>query len=140
MSHRFRTFASPLHWAHHRNPNAVFTVGAWIPSIAAWLLLIASFGLAPAVLFYSGLLAGFIGYELLHYRIHFAQPSCALEERLRAHHLVHHLREPERCFGVSTTMWDRFLGSDPPLAEMAKLATAVNDTPPLSGPSNFRRI
>ena len=35
LSHRLRTFVSPIHWGHHRNPAAVFTSPlAWLPAAA----------------------------------------------------------------------------------------------------------
>jgi sterol desaturase/sphingolipid hydroxylase (fatty acid hydroxylase superfamily) len=139
LSHRLRTFATPLHQAHHRDPHAVFTVGAWIPVGLATVCGLWLFGLAPAMLFYLGLLAGFIGYEAIHYRIHFSRPCTRLEARLRARHLVHHLRAPNEIFGVTTALWDRVFGTQPAPARTQELEAAVAGVAPLSGPSNWRR-
>jgi dihydroceramide fatty acyl 2-hydroxylase len=139
LSHRLRTFATPLHAAHHRDPHAVFTVGAWIPvalltACGLWLL-----GFGPAMLFYLGLLAGFIAYEAIHYRIHFSRPRTRMEARLRARHLAHHLRAPNEIFGVTTALWDRVFGTQPAPARRLELETAVAGIAPLTGPSNWRR-
>jgi sterol desaturase/sphingolipid hydroxylase (fatty acid hydroxylase superfamily) len=138
MAHVFRTFAAPLHDVHHRDPHAVFTIGAWIPAAAVWLLGLAVFGLVPAMLFYSGLLAGFAAYELIHYRIHFCAPANTIEENLRTRHLIHHYRAPDRCFGVSVPLWDRIFGTDLSDNVLARHADSVRAITPLEGRSNLR--
>src|SRR5260370_4606784 len=112
LGHAHRTFVTGLHEVHHRDPRAVFALGAWITVAivlsAGWAI----FGVAPAVIFLGGVAAGFAGYEFIHYRIHFARPSCAIEARLRARHLAHHFREPDAIFGVTTRLWDVVFGSE----------------------------
>lgn len=139
MSHRMRTFATPLHAAHHRDPRAVFTVGAWIPVAVATAAGLWLFGLAPAMVAYLGVLAGFIGYEALHYRFHFCAPRTRLEARLRARHLAHHLRAPNELFGVTTPLWDRVFGTEPAASRRHELEDAVAGIVPLSGRSNWQR-
>jgi sterol desaturase/sphingolipid hydroxylase (fatty acid hydroxylase superfamily) len=140
LSHRFRTFASPLHDVHHRDPHAVFTVGAWIPVALVWAGALALFGRAPGVMFLSGIVAGFAAYEALHYRMHFAWPSCAWEAHLRVRHLAHHYRAPEQIFGVTTALWDRVFSSEPAPARMRELGDAVASIAPLGGRSNARYL
>jgi dihydroceramide fatty acyl 2-hydroxylase len=140
LSHRLRTFASPLHDVHHRDPHAVFTVGAWIPVALVGLGALMLFGGAPGVIFLTGMVAGFAAYETLHYRMHFARPSCAWEARLRARHLAHHYRAPEEIFGVTTALWDRVFSSEPAPARMRELGDGVASIAPLAGRSNARYI
>ncbi len=140
MSHVFVTFVSPLHDAHHREPARVFATGAWIPALVLALAGLWRYGWAPGVIFYLGILCGFIVYELVHYRIHFARPATRFEARLRARHLAHHLRRPDALFGVTTPLWDRIFGSEPAPDEMTRLGAVVRDVAPLVGASNFRRI
>ena len=140
LSHIFTTFATPLHDEHHRDPHAVFTVGAWLPTAAASIIIFGFFGLTPATTIWLGIVVGFLGYEFLHYRIHFARPICALEERLRTRHLAHHLRAPDRIFGVTNRICDRMLGTEPDDARLAEMRASVAMTRPLEGPSNFRLI
>ncbi len=140
MSHVFDTFAKRFHAAHHRDPHAVFTVGAWIPLALVSTAICAGFGAAPGAIAWLGFAAGFVGYELLHYRLHFSKPLCALEERLRRRHLAHHLRAPAQCFGVTNRLWDRVFGSEPGRARMAELEASVAGVRPLGGASNFRLI
>ena len=140
LSHTFKTFATPLHDAHHRDPHAVFTIGAWIPIALTWIGGLAILSWAPGMIFYTGMVAGFVAYELVHYRIHFSRPRTAFEEHLRSRHLVHHYREPNACFGVTTELWDLIFGSEIMGEEMRQMETSVAATAPLEGPTNVRRL
>jgi len=140
LGHAHRTFVSGLHEVHHRDPRAVFALGAWIP--VALLLTIAwvIFGASDGVIFFGGIVAGFAVYEVVHYRIHFSEPAFALEERLRARHLAHHFREPDAIFGVTTRLWDVVFGTEPDARTMRALAEYGADIAPLAGASNLGRL
>jgi sterol desaturase/sphingolipid hydroxylase (fatty acid hydroxylase superfamily) len=140
MAHLHNTFVTPIHAVHHRDPHAVFAIRAWPASIGAFAVLLALFGLAPGVVFYFGLLCGFAGYEVLHYRLHFARRLMAFERRLRDHHLVHHLRRPMMCLGVVTSFWDKVFGTEPAPEELTALYASVRHVGPLAGPSNLHRL
>jgi len=140
LSHIFITFATPLHDEHHRDPHAVFTVGAWLPAAIVSLIVFGIFGLTPATTIWLGIVAGFLGYEFFHYRIHFSDPICALENRMRTRHLAHQFREPAKIFGVTNRIWDRVFGTEPGDARLAEMQASVAMTQPLTGPSNFRLI
>lgn len=140
MAHVFKTFATALHDVHHRDPRAVFTLGAWPPSALVWLAGYALLGFGPAMIFYTGLLAGFVAYEIIHYRLHFVAPSTALEARLRSRHLVHHYRAPDFCFGVTTPLWDLVFGTEPQREQMRQLGPAVRGIAPLTGRSNLGHV
>ncbi len=140
LGHAHRTFVTPLHDVHHRDPRAVFALGAWIPAAAVLAGAIAWFGLAPEVIFYGGIVGGFAVYEYVHYRIHFVRPRFAMEERLRARHLAHHTREPDAIFGVTTRIWDVVFGTEPDPDRMRELAAAGARVPVLAGSSNLRRV
>lgn len=139
MAHLHNTFVTPIHAVHHHDPHAVFAIRAWPAIVAASILLPALFGPAPGVIFYFGLLCGFVAYEILHYRLHFARNLMPFERGLRDHHLVHHLRRPRMCLGVVTSFWDKVFGTEPAREELAALCASVRDVPPLTGPSNIRR-
>ncbi len=138
MSHVYRTFVTPLHAAHHRDPHAVFTVGAWMPLALVTAIILFASGFCPASIFWLGIMAGFVTYEIEHYRIHFARPACEYEARLRLHHLAHHRAAPTACFGVTTRFWDRIFASEPERARMAAMEAAIAATEPLTGPTNAR--
>ena len=65
------------------------------------------------------------------------QPSCALEARLRARHLAHHLAEPDAIFGVTSRIWDVVFGTEPEPERMRELASAGARVAPLTGPCNL---
>ena len=140
LSHTFNTFVTPLHAVHHRDPHAVFAVGAWLPIALTWSGGIILFGPVPAMLFYSGIVTGFILYEVAHYRIHFAEPANRLEAYLRTRHLVHHRCAPDACHGVTSALWDLVFGSEPMGDAMRSMSATVATVPPLAGPSNLRRL
>lgn len=140
MSHIFETFATPLHAAHHRDPRAVFTVGAWLPVAIVTAIVLPVFGITPGVIVWLGIVAGFLCYELFHYRIHFAEPVCKLEQRLRLRHLAHHFEAPGQIFGVTNRWWDRLFGSEPDPARMKAMEASMGKIAPLTGASNFRLI
>jgi len=104
------------------------------------LIVFGIFGLTPATTIWLGIVAGFLGYEFFHYRIHFSDPICALENRMRTRHLAHHFREPAKIFGVTNRIWDRVFGTEPGDARLAEMQASVAMTQPLTGPSNFRLI
>lgn len=139
LSHRFRTFVTPMHWGHHKTPAAVFTSPvAWVP--IALLLWIAAAGLVGAGLasaFSAGLLGGFARYEWLHWRIHFRTPRSERERVLRAHHLAHHFVNPRMYHGVTTQRWDRAFGTLPGERERERDYARVANHPPIAGPSNL---
>lgn len=137
LSHRFKTPAATMHWGHHRDPRRVFTsVGVWAPvAILIWALLALAAGAAPASAIVLGVVAGFLRYEHVHWRIHFRAPTTTRQELLRVHHLSHHLRNPKAYHGVTTRFWDRLFGTLPAhhREDYARVAHHV----PLRGRSNF---
>jgi sterol desaturase/sphingolipid hydroxylase (fatty acid hydroxylase superfamily) len=137
LAHAHRTFVTALHDVHHRDPRAVFAIHSYIPTAIVFALVLAIFGLAPGVVFLCGILTGFAAYEWVHYRIHFAAPSCKLEARLRARHLAHHTREPDAIFGVTTRLWDVVFGTEPAPERRRELAAAGARVAPLTGHSNL---
>jgi len=140
LSHTFKTFATPLHEAHHRDPHAVFAVGAWLPIAVSLLLAVTLFGAVPPTIFFSGLVAGFAIYEAFHYRLHFCAPLSAAEAHLRARHLAHHYRDPARNFGVTCQLWDLAFGTELVGRDMEYLRDAAASVAPLDGPSNLGRL
>ncbi len=136
MGHRLRTFVTPVHAVHHHDPHAVFALGAWLPALAALLVGLAC-GARSFSLIYGGLLAGFAGYEALHYRIHFCAPCCRAEARLRTRHLIHHYCAPTLCWGVTTGLWDRVFATEPGAGVAGRMGTEVARIAPLDGRSNL---
>ncbi len=131
LSHRLRTFVSPMHWVHHEDEHAVFTSAtAWIPAaIFLWVALSAAIGAAAAGSFVAGLLVGFQRYERVHWAIHFREPATARDRLRRLHHLAHHHCDPSKYHGVTTRFFDRLLGTLP--ADHERAYASVADRPVL---------
>jgi dihydroceramide fatty acyl 2-hydroxylase len=140
LAHLRKTPVSRIHDVHHRDPRAVFTIGTWLPLAIIWITLLAAIGWTRSFFFYSGILAGFVIYEIIHYRLHFTPPSFALEAHLRERHLVHHLVAPGLCLGVSSPVWDLIFGTEPRRSEFERMASRVTDAAPLDGPTNISRL
>jgi dihydroceramide fatty acyl 2-hydroxylase len=140
LSHRWKTFASPLHWQHHRSPRRVFTspIASLPAALAVFALAATAVGSALAAAFVLGTLGGFARYEWLHWRIHFREPRDDRERLLRSHHLAHHFCNPRAYYGVTTRLWDRVFGTLPNgwRDDHARVAGYV----PLTGPSNWSEI
>ena len=140
LSHRLRTPAAAMHWTHHRDARRVFTpLTVWLPiALVLWAGLAQAAGAVAAGAFVLGIVAGFLRYEHVHWRIHFRAPRNAHQELLRVHHLSHHFRNPNAYHGVTTRLWDRVFGTLP--ADHPEDYARVADRAPLAGRSNFGRL
>ena len=140
LSHTFRTFATPFHNAHHRDPRRVFAVKAWIPLAVTWIIALVAWRFSIGLIFFSGLLAGFATYEWLHYRIHFMEPKRPFESWLRTRHLIHHDHAARRGFGVTGNLWDLVFGTELMGSEDWRFAESAARTAPLKGSSNINAL
>jgi sterol desaturase/sphingolipid hydroxylase (fatty acid hydroxylase superfamily) len=112
----FQRTIERLHLGHHREPwdEAKITVPVYgsLP-IAATLLglyrLSGSWHVAALLLI--GSIIGYLGYEMVHFRIHCGRAGGRWLRWQRAHHLRHHFKHPECCFGVTTPLWDWVFGT-----------------------------
>lgn len=140
LSHTFRTFATRLHWVHHRDAHDVFTIRAWLPIFAVWTMMLLLLRWSPWVIVFNGMVAGFVSYEAVHYRIHFRRPRGRIEDYLRCRHLVHHDSNPNQCFGVTSAIWDLVFGTEPMGDDVTALHESIRTKPPLAGRSNFYKL
>src|SRR5271165_1279778 len=97
-----------LHWiihgVHHDHPNdpmrLVMPPALSVPLAAVFVygfyLVIGSPGFLP---FGAAFLAGYLGYDMLHYHVHHHRPKTALGKRLRELHMRHHFQNHERGYG-----------------------------------------
>jgi sterol desaturase/sphingolipid hydroxylase (fatty acid hydroxylase superfamily) len=61
--------------------------------------------------FFAGFMLGYLMYGTMHYAIHaWNSPYKWMKPLWRNHHL-HHYKNEQRGFGVSTTLWDRVFGT-----------------------------
>ncbi|MDN3656071.1 sterol desaturase family protein [Ferruginibacter paludis] len=61
--------------------------------------------------FFPGFMLGYLIYGTMHYAIHAWNPPYKWMKPLWRNHHLHHYKNEERGFGVSTTLWDRLFGT-----------------------------
>ena len=61
----------------------------------------------------SGFLFGYALYLFVHYAVHAYAPPKNFLKILWVHHSIHHYKDDERAFGVSSPLWDWILGTMP---------------------------
>ncbi|MBI5517021.1 MAG: sterol desaturase family protein [Deltaproteobacteria bacterium] len=66
---------------------------------------------APGVSFFAGFAAAYVGYEVLHRRLHTHGPRGPLGRFLRRHHFTHHFVGPQHNHGVTSPLWDKVFGT-----------------------------
>jgi sterol desaturase/sphingolipid hydroxylase (fatty acid hydroxylase superfamily) len=104
------------HAAHHRRPSAFIcaptVVSATLIFTLVYLPMLAAAGARQASAFTWGVLAGYLGYTVLHHAVHHWRGRGRWLRRRKRWHARHHqgCGGHER-FGVSTGLWDRVLGT-----------------------------
>jgi len=63
--------------------------------------------------FLPGFITGYSLYLIVHYVVHAYQPPKNFLKVLWIHHGIHHYKDHERAFGVSSPLWDMILGTMP---------------------------
>lgn len=104
---------SGCHAEHHRNPDNLedVTLSLWL-SIPLYLFFALSPGLltgqfTAGVFWATGIALGYLIYEVIHLVVHAKGFKWVRLKSLRRHHMVHHFRDENLNFGVSTEIWDK---------------------------------
>lgn len=117
--HRFVLHGLPpfsrWHAEHHDRPTALIcaptilsgTLIAGLVFLPAWLL--ADLWMACALTL--GLLAGYLGYAVMHHATHHWRAGSDWARRRKHWHARHHHASAPGCYGVTTAFWDRVFGS-----------------------------
>ena len=66
-----------------------------------------------ALYFLPGFLLGYAGYLGVHYLVHVSNPPKNIFKVLWVNHAIHHYKNPDTAFGVSSPLWDYLLGTLP---------------------------
>lgn len=66
-----------------------------------------------ALYFLPGFLFGYAGYLGVHYVVHAYNPPKNFLKVLWVNHAIHHYKDPDTAFGVSSPLWDYLLGTLP---------------------------
>ena len=109
--------AYTMHGVHHDYPKdkSRLAMPPILSLIIATLFFVIYRGLMGdyAFGFLAGFLMGYTAYLAVHYSIHaFKVPGNFLKS-LWHHHSIHHYREPDRAFGVTSPLWDMVFGTMP---------------------------
>lgn len=116
-SPKLRHIQANLHLKHHDRPDDPAQIVAQpafsMPiALAIWGTLRLAFGAwGPACLVMAGVIGGYLLYEWVHFAVHMTGDGGPLVRRWRRWHFYHHFRNPARCFGVTTPLWDFLLGT-----------------------------
>jgi len=114
-SPRAQKFIYVLHGNHHhfpRDKERLFMPP--IPSLIIASMVLGLLYLAMghyAFLFFPGFILGYLIYGSMHYAIHAWNPPFKWMKPLWRNHHLHHYKDEEHGYGVSTTLWDRVFGT-----------------------------
>lgn len=106
-----------LHGIHHEYPKDKDRLA--LPpvvslTIATLLLFLFYFALGSYSFgFFSGFVTGYTLYLCVHYIVHAYQPPKNFMKALWINHGIHHYKDDEHAFGVSSPLWDIILGTMP---------------------------
>ncbi len=104
-----------LHGNHHEYPRdkeRLFMPAAPSLIIASVLFILMYLVLRKNVFpFFPGFMFGYLIYGSMHYAIHAWNPPFKWMKGLWRNHHLHHYKNDERGFGVSSTLWDHVFGT-----------------------------
>ncbi len=106
------------HRRHHSVGNYFAPTLKKVLNVGPVLLLLAllgGFGVGVAgVTYAAGLSLAYLGYEVLHRRLHTHPPTGWFSRWARRHHFWHHFHDPKKNHGVSTSLFDHLWGTHQP--------------------------
>jgi sterol desaturase/sphingolipid hydroxylase (fatty acid hydroxylase superfamily) len=114
-SERARKFIYIMHGNHHHFPRDKERL--FMPPVPSLILSSAIFSLQYlaigkyAFMFFPGFIIGYLMYGTMHYAIHAWNPPFKWMKGLWRNHHLHHYKNEERGFGVSSTLWDHVFGT-----------------------------
>lgn len=105
-----------FHEIHHKQPkDKNRLVMPPVPSLlfAGVFFLLFFIAAGEGVFFlWSGFILGYLIYSTIHYLIHLDNSPDFLEKQ-KLYHNIHHYQQPNRAYGVTTSLWDRVFGTLP---------------------------
>jgi sterol desaturase/sphingolipid hydroxylase (fatty acid hydroxylase superfamily) len=114
-SSRAQKFTYIMHGNHHHYPRDRDRL--FMPPVPSLILTSVIFGVQylllhdAAFLFFPGFILGYLLYASIHYAIHAWNPPFKWMKPLWRNHHLHHYKNEERGFGVSSTIWDHVFGT-----------------------------
>jgi sterol desaturase/sphingolipid hydroxylase (fatty acid hydroxylase superfamily) len=114
-SERARKFIYVLHGNHHEFPRDKERL--FMPPVPSLIITSTIFFIMYvlmrnyAFLFFPGFMLGYLLYGTMHYAIHAWNPPFKWMKPLWRNHHLHHYKNEEQGFGVSSTLWDHVFGT-----------------------------
>jgi sterol desaturase/sphingolipid hydroxylase (fatty acid hydroxylase superfamily) len=107
-----------MHGIHHDYPNdskrlvmpPIMSILLSIPFIFIFKYAFGGEGASYSA--FSGMVIGYLCYDMLHYAVHHARWDNPLFVQLKKHHMAHHFVAPEEGFGVSNMFWDKIFKTE----------------------------
>lgn len=110
-----KKFQYTMHGVHHHHPKDKdrLAMPPVLSVLLATILLIFFKTLMGdyAFAFTAGFLVGYALYLLVHYLVHIHRPPKNIFRNLWINHSIHHYRDGEIIFGVSSPLWDYVYGT-----------------------------
>jgi len=110
-----------FHGVHHAQPQDKTRLVMPLPaSIPLAVVFYGIFYLVLAVLLdarqwvnplMGGFIIGYLTYDMIHYATHHFPMRSRYAKYLKRHHMMHHYKDPEKRFGVSSSFWDWVFGT-----------------------------
>ena len=100
-----------FHGVHHDYPSdskrLVMVPTISIPLAALfYFLFYILLGKQQVMPFFAGFIIGYLFYDMTHYAIHHFNLKSKFWLELKNHHMIHHYKDPENGYGVSSKFWD----------------------------------
>jgi sterol desaturase/sphingolipid hydroxylase (fatty acid hydroxylase superfamily) len=114
-SDRARKFVYILHGNHHEFPRDKERL--FMPPVPSLIIASILFFAIYAILrnytfaFFPGFMLGYLMYGTMHYAIHAWNPPFKWMKPLWRNHHLHHYKNEEQGYGVSSTLWDHVFGT-----------------------------
>ncbi|XP_058980888.1 uncharacterized protein LOC101893509 [Musca domestica] len=103
------TFHFMIHGLHHKVPfDPMRLVFPPLPAVILCLFFYTPLSLIfpqPRVLL-AGSLLGYLGYDMIHYYLHYGNPSLKQLYFMKRYHYQHHFAHQDLGYGVSNPLWD----------------------------------
>jgi len=121
-SQKREKFVYTIHGVHHDYPKDKSRLA--MPPLLSLILATIFFIIFQSLMgnysfgFLAGFLMGYNVYLSIHYSIHAFKVPGNFLKILWHHHSIHHYREPNRAFGVSSPFWDLVFGTMPEKADI----------------------
>lgn len=114
-SKKAQKFVYIMHGNHHHYPRDRDRL--FMPPVPSLILASVIFGIMYLAMgryaypFFPGFMLGYLLYASMHYAIHAWNPPFRWMKPLWRNHHLHHYKDEEKGFGVSSTFWDHVFGT-----------------------------